>query len=380
MDKRNRSKIATSYWSQMYEGTPISNYTYKFATELETMVSVRGRKPKVLQWNPCLHGKALLTGEFTGDRDPYRAGSLYSVWRGPLGGISSSSIVGADLTVTKETWEQIMDQCDLGIQTQVSLPNFLLDCVSMKSGLEKFARKHHSKQPKNVRSANPNVLTRAGGLWLMYSYGIKPFVSDLSAILNTQTQVLAKAKAMRSSRGQTKRFQKKVSASNSSGSYASFTPFWVNGWTWKSTEHESHEGVFMMEYRPRVDADVSALRLASDRLGLGKVGDVIWDAIPFSFAVDWFIDSQRWVRNLNADNFVFPFDCLQAGTQFHSKLHIQYTGTDDYGRPIPCHNLVQTTFNRSCGMPNLDSGSITTDRFHARQATYAASLLSNLLH
>lgn len=377
---RTRSSKSLAIWEQYYESTTLDKRNYSLCTNAETIVSVRGRKPKILGWNPCQHGKAQLTGSYSGNIGTYDPNRLNERWSGPLGGLTVNPIVCPGLTVTKETWEQIMDQCNLGVQTLVSLPNFLLDCVEMKRGLKEFAQKHHAKQPKALRGSNKNVLTRAGGLWLLYSYGIKPFVSDLSAILNTQTRVLAKAKAMRSSRGVVQRFQKKVAASNTGGSYASFSPTHANTFRCSSEVNEHHTGIFMMVYRPRVDADVSSLRLASDALGLGKVGDVIWDAIPFSFAVDWFIDSQRWVRELNASNFVFPFDCLMAGTQYTSVVHTQYTLKDADGHSYPSHNLMQTAFNRSCSPPSLDSGSITTDRFGARQATYAASLLSNLLH
>lgn len=376
MDSRNRTEI--TYLTGKYAG--FRNVNLPMVTRIEAITSVRGKKILPLAWNPCSHTKCEVISTISGTRPTYNGFPyIYTNLHGPLIGLISAGTIDGALTMTRESWEGVMDHCDLGVATKVSLPNFLIDCADMRRACKSLASKINSRTPKQYRNRG-NTATRSGALWLFYSYGIKPFISDLSNILTCQRRVLAKAAKMRAARGVRRRVTTNVKPTNGwrgSISLDCLKTGLIQDIRFKTST--SATGKFMMSYTPSVNVDVSALKLALNYLGVNKVGDVIWDAIPYSFVVDWFIDTQRWVRELNINNFTFPFTVHSAGCQVSGIMDCQVLAVGYDNRPFPPQTVMLKSFVRSCGYPGLASGSLLTDRFHVRQASYAASLLAQFL-
>lgn len=357
-----------------YSGRSVQHV--KMAQRIEVITSYRGKKLP-LRWHNCIHTKAKCFG--SGNGRYYLNGDWFDLSHVPLYGYSRMSQIGADASCTREQWESIMDHMDLGIATRVSLPNFLMDCATMAESCLKFATHHKSKLPKNARKGS--YLDRPAALWLFYNYGIKPFVSDLNAILHAQQNVQRKAAAMRRNFATVQHCKTRFTPNVTVYGSTIASPFSPSLGERLGNAHNTAKGTFMATYIPTSLVDVSGLTLASNYLGINKFGDAVWDAIPFSFCADWFIDTQRWVRGFNVNNWQGGVIWLSAGCQSHqqySQSRDALDGSSEHRCISGCQEVI-TRFTRTCGPPIISDGDITNDRFGARQASYAAALIHQIL-
>jgi len=124
-------------------------------------------------------------------------------------------------------------------------------------------------QPKYARR-NRDYVRKAAGIFLEGSFGWKPLVQDIHAAFQ---QCEETPPALKKARGSSIQF--------------------VDGQLTPSAPHRIGGG-FTVTQRGTVNCTNPNLFLAS-QLGLVNPASVLFDAIPFSFVVDWFIDCQVWI-------------------------------------------------------------------------------------
>jgi hypothetical protein len=128
-------------------------------------------------------------------------------------------------------------------------------------------------------------LAGAGGLWLEYSYGIKPLVQtayDVAIELGRNIESHRNVEARVSHR-----FDK---SDVRDGSFGGLPAFFGK----ESTEvHDSIRG----HIKVRVAASADFIQLASKFSSLNPAS-ILWENLPFSFCVDWVYDVGGYLRNM----------------------------------------------------------------------------------
>ena len=69
------------------------------------------------------------------------------------------------------------------------------------------------------------------------------------------------------------------------------------------------------------------LKAMLDSLGVRPDASILWNAIPFSFIVDWFFDVGGWLESLSSDNLEIPVHiddfCHSIKVDYSVELHMQ---------------------------------------------------------
>lgn len=90
-----------------------------------------------------------------------------------------------------------------------------------------------------------------------------------------------------------------------------------------------------------------------DRLGVQKNPAIVWNAIPFTFLIDWLVDVGSFLGRLRTDNVRFQFECLD----FCHSAKLEKTVTLNLG-----HNQYYSTVpkHRKGGFRKLDQCTVST--------------------
>lgn len=356
---------------------PVSGRT--LYSKLEKITSVRGRN--LGGFNPCSHYKIEVSGL---ESATVRSGTMEYVISGCPCGIVDANY-GVRSQMTASTYDSMVDALDLGVATKVLLPNFLMDIVSMKRSLESFGKAFRRGMPKS--GFNGRVLHPSGVAWLFYNYGIKPFVKDLRDIHKTLWGATAKAALMRSMKGQRRRKKIRLSLPVDVTFDITYWPYYADLGLSSDTSEVNTEtktsATLFADYTPTVNVDVSSFDILKRQLGLQSPGSVLWEALPFSFVVDWFVNTQNAVRSFDSRMITFPATFYPSGVQIKGKrtitqpLHYSHPVVGNFSSEIV---FALSFFIRSPGLPGPSDGSALSGRFGARQASYAAALVNNMLH
>jgi len=134
----------------------------------------------------------------------------------------------------------------------------------------------------------------AANTWLEYTYGWKPLISDVyNQCENLANHLVEKQGVVRTGRGSAK--EKKLTIRSGS----------ADGGNWKFTDVTNTEMrvSYVVKYKLR-GGETSWI----DTFGLQNPAIVIWEVIPFSFVVDWFLPIGNFLEQLSAT----------SGLLFHS--------------------------------------------------------------
>lgn len=160
-----------------------------------------------------------------------------------------------------------------GVKTEMSLANFLLELPEIISTFG-FLR---SKGLKKV----------SGGA-LSYNFGIKPLIGDLQTIANYAFQLQKRLEWLKENAGKTVglTFRKTLSKPDEyiQGPYS--TRWKVLEWSHTYTAF----GNWRVDYDP-IAEPLARLKHFNQYFGTKKLLTAVWEAIPFSFVVDWFTNA-----------------------------------------------------------------------------------------
>jgi hypothetical protein len=226
-------------------------------------------------------------------------------------GITKFGVLGAGAqTYINEAWDRLRP--DL---TTVSIPNFLADIEDIKKLYQLW---------KKSLSLAKNV----AGLHLNYQYGWKPTVGDLSSLIEAVTGLRSKLAAFKSQLGRT--FQGSMSPTQSLATSAS------GSFAYPSGSHAIHYSAScqrklqcFIAWQPQPLAVMGpmdeVLRGLLDALGFELNPSIIWDALPFTFVIDWFFDVGSWLSRYRVDTLELPILMIDSFCQYTETLSIEWT-------------------------------------------------------
>lgn len=195
--------------------------------------------------------------------------------------------------------------------TSLSLPNFLLELDDVQKMFQIWKKKVSTV--KNVAGAHLN-----------YNFGWKPFLSDIRAMIGVITGVLDKVEAFKRAANQTMRSHSSL-PSTSTYKSGSFTYATSHTCYWSGTVSRTKK--FELVYRPRpfqVTREYELmLRAYLDALGFELNPRIIWDALPFTFVLDWFFGIGSWLERHKYDTLELPFLYVDSNVCFKEILQVE---------------------------------------------------------
>lgn len=293
-----------------------------------------------------------------------------------------------------------------GVKRQLSLINSVIelkDFLTLRESVRQVGRLITKLRPLKPlpRSATLKELVRstADG-YLQYSFNLAPFVSDIIGVYRGVTGYREKVKSLLADEGKTikRHWQLDLDEySNSSERCESVgyvrTPDNPQGYASGITDTYDENGAFIgstgpywalypqrtavssrriVEYEPSVfHASMAyvyeytpfqrefAHELAlGDALGVQANPVIIWNAIPWSFVVDWIVGVNQWLDRLSNENMAPKIRILRFLYSIKRKRRINVFvtvpnvngGVDEYRLPT----VVETAYNRTIAQPTVN--------------------------
>jgi hypothetical protein len=197
--------------------------------------------------------------------------------------------------------------------TTAQIPNFLVDIADMKSLLKLWNKR--ASLAKNLAGAHLN-----------YKFGWKPTVADIRAMIEVTLRLKDKLTAFEKS------LDKTIQSSTtllSSGDSVSGNVVWPSG------NHKAYYNATVarkctgfIAYRPQPLAVMGSMRKAIysflDALGFELNPRILWDALPFTFVIDWFFGVGTWLNRLRLDTLELPILLVDGFLQYKEELSIEW--------------------------------------------------------
>jgi len=164
------------------------------------------------------------------------------------------------------------------VPAEVSLPNFLYELKDIKGMIPKMTN-------KLVKSAND--------AFLGYQFGIKPFIGDVKKLSGAYFKVLDRIEFLRRSYGKPTRihfFQGDFYEHPSLGVRTDPPPDDLHQdlhWVLTSYKADFRASATLYQKLEGLDDTLGFLRASAAALGFNNPAGVVWEAIPYSFVVDW---------------------------------------------------------------------------------------------
>lgn len=133
------------------------------------------------------------------------------------------------------------------------------------------------KLPRNWKNGfKLDTLNRASDNWLAWQYGVRPLVQDLAGSVSEYLRARGVKPLIRSYRVSSEQEDYQVSTSGLGQNQISQV----------NTSRLEHRVVAWVEY----NADDSQFLTTANRLGLTNPALLLWELIPYSFVIDWFVN------------------------------------------------------------------------------------------
>lgn len=261
----------------------------------------------------------------------------------------SSEVAALDFRALSAT---AMPRLEPSLQV-VSIPNFLLELRDLRRMFEFW--RHDSSLAKNAASAHLN-----------WSFGWKPFLGDLqrtySALQETQTKLKDWDKKVSSGKPQTRSTSLESLTTELGGTF-NYGGDASRPCTWNAS-HKRHVTAWL-KFKPLptklsagLSRDIAAMAQA---LGIAPNVSILWDAIPFSFVVDWFFNVGSAIEKLDIDVLDLPFTLMDFAIQskvianVSSQLKL-FVGQPTWSQVVVCPKweTVDEYFTRTVMYPDTD--------------------------
>jgi len=182
-------------------------------------------------------------------------------------------------------WTAVKDQKlnlaqDLAEYKQVQ-KMFVNNATTVVKALRDFKRGKFSNGLKTLGLTPKQTRSSVSNRWLEYQYGIRPLMQSLYGAAEELNVALQRPRVRKLSVSKTEHDRKVIVTD-------------LGPPTGKCTMDAS------WDVRCRVNAWLLQDSLAACRLGITNPVDLVWELIPYSFVVDWFIPIGDWLNSLDA--------------------------------------------------------------------------------
>lgn len=203
---------------------------------------------------------------------------------------------------------------------------------SKKRSLKDSFRSAHfrSTRAKNRHLTVKEVSNIAADTFLESMYGWNPFVHDMLAIADLAGSALKKREQLRAEGDQKFRVMRTgsrvepIGAAKDAQNYESKVAGGKTGCTWKYVYYGT------LNVSPSAKAE-GALASIARTLNIDRLGYAMWDAVPYSFVVDWFLPVGDILdRQLSGPAFYIMADTPWVSARADEFFSVSIIGNPDY--------------------------------------------------
>jgi len=322
------------------------------------------------QYNPCVHDKFFVdltpvmrrwrkttTNPDKWDNSNAIYKDTYDTLEGAFG--FASTLSGLDTFDWQNFYQRAIEAMTPTLESGFSLGNFVYELGEIKSLLRWWSR-------------GKSYLRNLGDAYLNYSFGLRPFLMDLKNLATGLFTVRDRLIALKAGAG--KLNVRRYSEEDGNLTSSVITPHTANDvkrdWT---VNHVKYTATMTYTYQyPDIDSDLEGLYALLDAIGLNLNPQIIWDAIPYSFVVDWFFNVGDFLAQLRKKWVPVTITIKEFGVsvkmQYYYDRYVRSVGTvsTDW---MWCGELWHRYYARRpvkvddrCFMLS-DTGSLTTRKF-----------------
>lgn len=246
------------------------------------------------------------------------------------------------------------------MRSGVSLTNFLLELGDIKSVGRVWDRSKH--WIRNIASGHLN-----------WSFGVKPLIKDLTDLYDGLVTWQTRLAKFQSQQGLTlvRHYKEELACPEPRSDACKVV--WKTKPTYRATCKYSYT-------LPELSAEQQRLRGLLDTIGLHLNAAVVWEAIPYSFVVDWFVDVGGFLEQFSHDWLAAKVTILDFCSTFKWDAEVE-AGTylvDSCGNIADTRyhgTMRQRYFHRMRHIPGNFYGLQGSDRYGASQLALSSSLL-----
>lgn len=304
------------------------------------------------------------------------------------------------------------------MRADVSLVNSLIelkDFVTLKSSVEstlnamKWFKEMFQKHPEYLRHTLRQLKHSAADWFLQWNFNFSPLVKDVDSIYHSLASSREYAKRILRDEGKLRRQHYTVdildefpgvdvtsTGSNLGGEVSvdgglSWSPWDANlALSSTTVSHRVIERYTMarfnatIEYRydlTQFERDNAVMLSFLDRLGVRLDPSIIWNAIPWSFVVDWVLGISKYlkaraVRNIDPHTVISNY-CYSVKLEKFGERSIELSGsTHSSGTaPVTCIRWKDEAYERVVCTPSLTNALSTSD-LNAKEYSLAAALIA----
>jgi hypothetical protein len=254
------------------------------------------------------------------------------------------------------------------IPTKVSLANFLYELKDIKGMIPKI---EHSF----VRTESFNFLG--------FEFGVILFISDVKNIWALADSVQKRIEFLKQTVGEPRKVSFVRDIPPQGDTWQITLPF---GGSFEgpsyivkrlSYQGKFHIGAQFIQNLDIPDTSLATAKAFAAAAGFNNPAAIVWEAIPYSFVVDWFFHVDSMVGTLNIQPFEGRWEVSNVG--YSIKDEFQYyvyldTGSNDGHRQIPVGTISVKRFVRKPGFP-MSSLLLTDGSLSTTQQVLALALL-----
>jgi hypothetical protein len=242
------------------------------------------------------------------------------------------------------------------------------------------------RMPKGRIKMLKDIVRRLAGAHLQASFGVVPFISDLVETFVGLSEMQYKLQALKRYAGRRQaRHYKYVlpPADDPTGSLGNqwhhrdaqvfswvppfdsdFRPSPVYYRKWRWVKVPVYHAKMVYKYTlPRVSEAEADVAVFFDTLGLKLDPSIIWNAIPFSFVVDWVVDVSSFLKSFSRDNFPITttVEDFSESVSYHYETEISIQGVyKDKSLFFPTAHLFEQTYGKEWSMGTVYRGMISS--------------------
>jgi len=254
------------------------------------------------------------------------------------------------------------------IPQKLLLANFLFELKDIKGLLPKIEK---------------SISRTASSNFLAFEFGILPTISDLKALFAMTEMVTKRLKHLRDSYGKQVDlvFQRTIPplASNPDISVPFLGSFEGPSYVVRRLSYQGKFRIFgkLVQKLDIPDTSFATAKAFAAAAGFNNPAAIVWEAIPYSFVIDWFFHVSSLIDTLNIQPFGGEWDVSRVGYSIKDEfLYAVYLdlGSNAGHQQVYCGTIFVKRFVRKQGFP-MSSLLLTDGSLSPTQQVLALALL-----
>lgn len=244
-----------------------------------------------------------------------------------------------------------------------SLPHSL---NNVKKGLPAIARQLKKLHVLDYGNPLRKLLRMGADGYLQQMFNIAPLLSDIANVKKALSDYRQQLKRLVAESGRPirKHFQCILEGYNDKQEFDSFnlpSNFVVSTFVWNRVvnyKFRHFNATIDYSYKLPLGSEDNLMGALLDRLGVNFNPKIIWNAIPWSFVIDWVAGVNQWLDQFQTRNI----DPVVSIGQFCYSYHVSRsiaTGAG-LGGTVPCVAYSEEAYQRYVGTPSLYSSLVTS--------------------